>query len=355
MRMTQYISLLKTFFSPLPATLTLFVTNRCDARCSMCFYWKELNKKDVDLLTREEYEQIAKKLKHVHALIISGGEPFLRKDLKGIIKAFNRHAGTRQVAIPTNGFSQDIPEMCEEMFGENPEIFFRLLIAIDDIGERHDRIRKVKNGFSRVVENIRALDRLKKKLNNFQVNVATVFMRENQDHIESVGDYVDSLPVDEHKLLYIRGDIRDNGLDQVSSERYISGVHHFEKLTRRRLRSNSIYSRLFSAVNLYSREMVIDTVLLNKAQLPCLAGKKIIVLRENGDLHPCELLDMKIGNVRESAYDIRTMLENGNANEAVKFIKETKCHCTQECIAVTNMVYNRRAYYPVLKKFLSIR
>ncbi len=355
MKTSQYTSLLKTFSSNHPSTMTIFVTNLCNARCRMCFNWQEINKSDINLLTLQEYETIAQKLKHLHALIISGGEPFLRKDLNEIIKAFNVHARTRQVAIPTNGFSADIPGMFEKILHDNPNIFFRLLIGVDDIGNKHDDIRKVKNGFKKVERNIQALHRLKNKFENFQVNVTTVFMKENQDHIESIADYIDRLPVDEHKVLFIRGDIPDKALGQVSGEKYLSAVRHFEKLTRKRLKSNSIYSRLFSAVNLYSREMIIKTVLEEKAQMPCLAGKKIIVLRENGDLYPCELLDRKIGNVRESAYDIRTMLQSSKAREAAVFIKESQCHCTQECMMVTNMVYNWRTYFPVFKKFLSIQ
>ena len=62
-------------------TAFVYITNRCNAKCEHCFYWDELNK-NVDEMTLKDYEVLAKNFqKDVNQVIITGGEPFLRKKL----------------------------------------------------------------------------------------------------------------------------------------------------------------------------------------------------------------------------------------------------------------------------------
>jgi molybdenum cofactor biosynthesis enzyme MoaA len=79
----------------------LFVTSICNARCRTCFYWLELNRKGD--MTFEELSRLSSTMPEFHDLWISGGEPFLRKDLARIIELFYRHNHIRDVRIPTNG------------------------------------------------------------------------------------------------------------------------------------------------------------------------------------------------------------------------------------------------------------
>ena len=72
----------------------VYVTNRCNFRCSFCFYGEEIEKgHKPDELTLEEHRRIARKTGPLLQLSIGGGEPFLRRDLAAIVSAYIRETG----------------------------------------------------------------------------------------------------------------------------------------------------------------------------------------------------------------------------------------------------------------------
>ncbi len=69
-------------------TAFVYITNRCNAKCEHCFYWDELNK-NVDEMSLDDYKVLANNFKNdVNQVIITGGEPFLRKEIDQIFKIF---------------------------------------------------------------------------------------------------------------------------------------------------------------------------------------------------------------------------------------------------------------------------
>ena len=90
----------------LPAHIVLFITNRCNMECDHCFLVEsgELNDmKRPQILSVENLRKLATSNPKLLALSITGGEPFLRKDLYKIVNLFKKQV----VAIPTNGFLTD--------------------------------------------------------------------------------------------------------------------------------------------------------------------------------------------------------------------------------------------------------
>ena len=98
----SYLRYAKGIFRPLQLEgLFLFVTSTCNSLCRTCFYWEELNQgRDLSFDQLARVSQTAPKF---HKLWISGGEPFLRKELAEIIEMFYRNNGVRALNLPTNG------------------------------------------------------------------------------------------------------------------------------------------------------------------------------------------------------------------------------------------------------------
>jgi len=63
-----------------PLVLTFSITNRCNSRCKTCNIWK-IPAEESEELSLDEIELIFKSMDKLYFLNISGGEPFLRKDL----------------------------------------------------------------------------------------------------------------------------------------------------------------------------------------------------------------------------------------------------------------------------------
>jgi molybdenum cofactor biosynthesis protein A len=86
--------------------LRLAVTDRCNLRCSYC-----MPKEGLDWLSRKELMTFEEMLRICSVLIamgiqkirITGGEPFVRKDLMNFLSGLKLLKGLKQVSITTNG------------------------------------------------------------------------------------------------------------------------------------------------------------------------------------------------------------------------------------------------------------
>src|SRR6202022_3938512 len=84
--------LIEGFLRKKPIHCIVQVSNRCNLSCGFCSFWERpANHKDE--MTLEDFEVISAKLAEGGSMIISieGGEPTLRPDITGIVRAFARY------------------------------------------------------------------------------------------------------------------------------------------------------------------------------------------------------------------------------------------------------------------------
>ena len=74
---------------------TVIVTYRCNARCSMCNRYKAPSKPEEEISI-----ETIKKLPKMYFTNITGGEPFIRTDLKDIVRELYKKSD-RIVILPT--------------------------------------------------------------------------------------------------------------------------------------------------------------------------------------------------------------------------------------------------------------
>ncbi len=127
------------------------VTYKCNAHCQMCNIWKIKN--HLGEITPDDLFNLPKNLKDIN---ISGGEPFLRKDLKEIVGVIKNRCPKANLVISSNGFSTDlIISQMKEIVKIMPNI--GVAISIDGIGEAHNKIRGLINCFEKDLTTIRKL------------------------------------------------------------------------------------------------------------------------------------------------------------------------------------------------------
>ncbi|MBI4843109.1 MAG: radical SAM protein [Nitrospirae bacterium] len=353
MTLNPYISIGKSLLRSSPSILTLFVTSRCNAKCRMCFNWKNMDEsRDRKELSVKEIEMISRNLKGIHSLILSGGEPFLRRDLNEIVRLFGQNSGTKQVSIPTNLFCADAPEMIRAIASENPRLFFRILISIDGIGNDHDAIRAHEGGFEKLTGNLSRLIHIKRSLKNLSLNSVTVVSSFNADKIIPLLDFIGGLEIDDIKLIYVRGNTREPEAKKVSPQIYRDCIRHAENLTVNKRRTASFYNNLFSSVSLVAKEDIAESLMTKKLPRPCNAGRKLIVISDTGDIFPCEILPDKLGSLRENNYDTESILKAAKAKEVLSQIKKGNCFCTMDCNAISNVIYSPASYPRVASKLI---
>lgn len=116
---------------------TVIVTYRCNARCSMCNRFKAPSKPQEELSI-----ETIRKLPRMYFTNITGGEPFIRTDLKEIVRELYKKSD--RIVISTNGFfTERIIDLCREF----PQIGIR--ISIEGLEKTNNEIRGLPDGYQR--------------------------------------------------------------------------------------------------------------------------------------------------------------------------------------------------------------
>lgn len=150
-----------------PSYFVFFVTAFCNARCKMCFYQgsMEQNRGAEKELSLDEYEKISKSIKLINILGISGGEPFLRKDLSEIIRILYSRCQPLVVDLPTNGFyTDDTIKQVEAIARQCPKMIVDVQLSIDGPPEVHNEIRGVDGWIHADQGNLPPVDSPEKKV-----------------------------------------------------------------------------------------------------------------------------------------------------------------------------------------------
>ena len=127
---------------------TVIVTYRCNARCSMCNRYKAPSKPEEEISI-----ETIKKLPPMYFTNITGGEPFIRTDLKDIV--YELYKKSDRIVISTNGFFVDrIVDLCKEF----PEVGIR--ISIEGLESTNNEIRGLQNGYQRGYSTLKKLRKM---------------------------------------------------------------------------------------------------------------------------------------------------------------------------------------------------
>jgi MoaA/NifB/PqqE/SkfB family radical SAM enzyme len=335
--------------------LTVFVTGRCNARCRHCFHWREVAA-GVEGPALEDLTALAESCARMGPLLwvsFGGGEPFLRRDLAEVARAFGRH-GLRHLAIPTNGLVEERQaEVVARILAENPDIYLSVGVSFDGPPAIHDAIRQVPGGHARSSAAVLALRRQREGLPREQaerlgVGLLVTVTKENQDVLaRHVEELVDELAPDNVTVNLARGDALERALLDVDPDRYAEVV-----ATKRRLMEagrlpyfDFPLARLAVARDRLMYEHVERVARGDRSRhLPCTAGTLSAVVFEDGNVHPCEILGRSIGNLREVGWDLERLWNSARAQGLRREIEATRCTCTWECAAADNVLFAKRRW-----------
>src|SRR5678815_6083469 len=173
-----------------PTVLIYNCTWVCDAQCTMCNNWKWGNRKED--LTLEQLEPVFSNdfWGAVENLNISGGEPTTRLDLPEMVELFQRRLPRlRKIGINTTGLTpaRAIPMLTRIVkFCAEHELLISIRVSLDGIGDVHDQVRAVKNGFDKASKTIEAMQALSKEYPNFQFGIASTIFAKNLDDAENI-------------------------------------------------------------------------------------------------------------------------------------------------------------------------
>src|SRR5580700_9266992 len=208
-----------------PGLLNILVTSVCDMRCTHCFFTEQLDdapRKKLQMSTRE-IEMISETLGgNLGVLILAGGEPFTRKDLPEIARAFYKNNKLESVYITSNGQIQkrifpDVTRILEEC----PRLNVTVALGIDGLKEQHDEIRQKAGSWEIVINTARRLQDMKRDSPRLDVQSCTCFMHSNQDKIFEWYDFLKhELKPDKVNFNFIRPPAADPKELEIDGARY---------------------------------------------------------------------------------------------------------------------------------------
>jgi len=179
---------------PFPITIEIDLTNRCNHRCSFCYYAEhiglEADKPSLDTNILKDRLIEAKKLGTKAISFTGGGEPTIHKDYLELIK-FTNEIGL-DVGTITNGSA--ITEKNVDTIIENLQ-WIRISMAGGD-KESYSEVQGV-DQFEKIVSNLKLLSKKKEEINpNFNLGVRTLVTSQNLHSLENFARIIKNLNLD---------------------------------------------------------------------------------------------------------------------------------------------------------------
>lgn len=284
---------------------TVIVTYRCNARCSMCNRYKAPSKAEEEISINT-----IKKLPKMYFTNITGGEPFIREDLKEIVRELYKKSD--RIVISTNGFFTDrIVDLCKEF----PQIGIR--ISIEGLENTNNEIRGLKDGFNKGYTTLKTLVDMGMKDVGFGMTV--------QD--KNAPDLVPLYELSNEMGMEFATASLHNSFYFVEAKNIINDrpmvAENFEKLINEMLDSNSP-KKWFRA---YFNHGLINYIYGQKRLLPCDMSFDTFFIDPYGDVMPCNGTKDKevMGNLNEQNWD-----ELWNSEQADR-VREKVRHCDRNC------------------------
>src|SRR5437879_12178089 len=103
----QYLRYLVDKRGMKPVYMILGLTYDCNSFCRTCFNWEQLRKNKEHELSFDEIQKTFSSLDDLLFVVMSGGEPFLRRDLPDVCAMLSEQNHVKQITIHTGAIASD--------------------------------------------------------------------------------------------------------------------------------------------------------------------------------------------------------------------------------------------------------
>lgn len=336
--LARYIPKLLWKKNSMPVYVTFFVTNKCNLKCQHCFYSAELNQPKQEL-TLDEIKKMSESMDKFLVLLYSGGEPFLRRDLAEITYQFYRQNDIQYLSIPTNGLLlKNMEEMICKICESCSKLATIINFSIDGLEKTHDAIRGVSNAFNNTINSFKHIFPLKQRYANLSLGFTITLNALNQDEIPELYEYLKTLNPDSIGVNLVRGTPKNPLVKNINLDNYSKIIHKIQDDLMKGVLPG--HSPFLMELSKYKYDIINKISRENKYVSPCYASKIACVIYPEGDVYPCELLNTKIGNIRDYDFDFRKLWMSEKNKGISDWIIKSKCFCTHECNVGCNVTFN---------------
>ncbi len=289
-----------------PLVMSYNVTRECNMKCSHC-YINATDKKLENELTTKEAKEVIDQIYQVSSplLILSGGEPLMRKDIFELIE-YGTKKGMK-IGLGSNGYLID-DEVAKKLKVAGVAT---VSISLDsNIPAQHDEFRGVPGAWAKAVNACKTL-----RKEGVLVQVNTTLTHDNYNQIDEIMALAESIGVENFHLFFLVPTGRGVKLTDISPQKYEEMITNtFAKVHKHRLNVRPSCAPQFMRI---AQGMGLD---MRQWMRGCLAGMHYCRIYPNGDVTPCPYLPIKLGNLKEQSFK-----EVWFNSEVFKNLRNTSC------------------------------
>jgi MoaA/NifB/PqqE/SkfB family radical SAM enzyme len=279
------------------------ITYRCNARCYMCNTWKfpsgvseELQPADLDNLPEMEFTNI------------TGGEPFLRKDIDDFIEVIRPRS--KRIVISTNGY---FTERIVATAAKWPDLGFR--VSLEGLPAANDELRGIKDGFDHGLRTLLELKSMGLKDVGFGITVSDRNAKDMRELYRlAEGLHMEFATAVTHNTYYFHK--MDNRFEDPKMI-----IREFRGLIKDLLRTK----RLKNWFRAYFNEGLIGFVRGNPRPLPCEVGSDLFFVDPFGRVLTCNGSEFVMGSLKEQSF--AEIWSSEKADRARQCVAD----CTKNC------------------------
>jgi len=268
----------------MPIDCVLALTYNCNARCTMCDIWKIKNSPE---LTLEDLAKLPSSLLDVN---LSGGEPFLRKDLPEIVAVVKKTCPKARLVISSNGFlTPVIDKAMTKILKIAPDI--GVAFSVDGIGEMHNTMRGIPGGFDRVMDSLKLL----KGMGMTNLRLAFTITEQNITHFDKVYDLAQELGVQFTHSFAQSSEFYFGGKQNINNPRRDLLEAAYGHIINSELKSWNVkrWLRAYFANGMFkfitSKNPILDNA----------PGRDFFFLDPSGDIYPSVMHNVVLGNIHK--------------------------------------------------------
>jgi AdoMet-dependent heme synthase len=292
----------------IPAKAILELTYRCNLHCVHCY----IDVHEANELTLVEWKGIIDQLKAAGTiyLLLTGGEALVRDDFMEIA-TYARRSGFI-IDLMTNG-TLLTPDMAHDIAGLKPGSITTSLYGATPA--THNAITRVAGSFEKTIEGIKLLVK-----HGMHPLVQTVIMKSNLSELSQIEKFVESL-----------GAVPSIDIGMAPSKTGADYPFQYEpseeELVRCGWRPSSSSEPKSEGRGL------------------CKAGRALCSVSPNGDVFPCLMFPLKLGNLRQSSFDKIWRIDPCAELRYLRAMKRTdldtctQCHLAAYCQRCTGVAY----------------
>ena len=265
-------------------------TNACNMYCAHCY--RDAGCKAAEELSTAEAKTLLEQIAAAgfKIMIFSGGEPLMRPDILELV----RYAASLKL-IPVFGTNGTLitQERAQQLLDAGAR---GMGISLDSLDrEKHNRFRSFEGAWEGAVEgmkNCRAV--------GLPFQIHTTVMDWNQHELEAITDFAVEIGARAHHFFFLVPTGRAASIEEEALR-----TREYEDVLRRiMIKQQSVPIEIKPTCAPQFLRIASELGMKTRFRRGCLAGLSYCIISPRGKVQPCAYLNMELGDVRETPFDV---------------------------------------------------